>query len=128
MYEDWKKRGPLSSEWVAKTGVFLDRVFAQSETETSVRCPCSKCRNIYFLGRRTMSIDFCKNGYMSGYEVWVHQGEDPPPRIVPEVQSDEEGDYDRIKEMLDDVRHELLPVNSEPPSTPDSEDPPTHEV
>jgi hypothetical protein len=44
----------------------------------------------------------------------VHHGEDPPPRIVPEVQSDEEGDYDRMEEMIDDVRHELLLVNSNP--------------
>jgi hypothetical protein len=58
MYEDWKKRGPLSSEWVAKTDVFLDRAFARLEIRTDVRCPCSKCQNIYFLGRRTMSIDF----------------------------------------------------------------------
>jgi hypothetical protein len=38
-----------------------------------------------------MSIDLCNNGYMLGYEVWVHHGEDPPPRIVSEVQSHEEG-------------------------------------
>jgi hypothetical protein len=37
-----------------------------------------------------MSIDLCKNGYMLGYKVWVHHGEDPPPRIVSEVQSHEE--------------------------------------
>jgi hypothetical protein len=24
-----------------------------------------------------MSIDLCKNGYMPGYEVWVHHGEYP---------------------------------------------------
>jgi hypothetical protein len=24
-----------------------------------------------------MSIDICKNGYMTGYEVWVHHGEHP---------------------------------------------------
>jgi hypothetical protein len=105
MYEGWKKRGALSSEWVAKTDAFLDRAFARSETGTDVRFPCSKCQNIYFLDRRTMSIDLCKNGYMPGYEVWVHHGEDPPPRIVSEVQSHEEGDYDRMEEMLDDVRH-----------------------
>jgi hypothetical protein len=46
------------------------------QTETDVRCHCSKCQNIYFLDRRTMSIDHCKNGYMLGYEVWVHHGED----------------------------------------------------
>ena len=84
MYEGWKKRGALSSEWVAKTDAFLDHAFARSETGTDVRCPCSKCRNIYFLDRRTMSIDLCKNGYMPSYEVWVHHGEDPPPRIVSE--------------------------------------------
>jgi hypothetical protein len=56
MYEGWKKRGALSSEWVAKTDAFLDHAFARSETGTDVRCPCSKCRNIYFLDRRTMSV------------------------------------------------------------------------
>jgi hypothetical protein len=49
MYEGWKKRGALSSEWVAKTNAFLDRAFARSETGTDVRCPCSKRQNIYFL-------------------------------------------------------------------------------
>jgi hypothetical protein len=76
-----------------------------------------------------MSIDLCKNDYMPDYEVWVHHGEDPPPRIVSDVQSHEEGDYDRMEEMLDDVRHELLPVDSENPGQPyDYEDPSTPEV
>jgi hypothetical protein len=69
VYEDWKKRGALSSEWVAKTDAFLDRAFARLETETDVRFPCNKCQNIYFLDRRTMSIDLCKNDYMPCYEV-----------------------------------------------------------
>ena len=129
MYEGWKKRGALSSEWVAKTDAFLDHAFARSETGTDVRCPCSKCRNINFLDRRTMSIHICKNGYMPGYEVWVHHGEDPPPRIVSEVQSHEEEDYDRMEEMLDDVRHEFLTVDSENPGQPtEFEDPATPEV
>jgi hypothetical protein len=38
MYEGWKKRGTLSSEWVAKTDVFFNRAFARSETGTDVRC------------------------------------------------------------------------------------------
>jgi hypothetical protein len=128
MYEGWKKRGALTSEWVAKTDVFLDHAFAQSETVTNVRCPCRKCQNIYFLNRIT-SIDLCNNSYIPGYEVWVHHGEDPPPPIVSKVQSHEEGDYDRMKEMLDDVRHELLLVDSENPrQPPDYEDSPTPEV
>jgi hypothetical protein len=44
----------------------------------------------------TMLIDLCKNGYIPCYEVWVHHGDDPPTRIVLEVQSNEEGDYDKM--------------------------------
>jgi hypothetical protein len=76
-----------------------------------------------------MSIDLCKNGYMPGYEVSVHHGDEPPPRIVSKVQSHEEGDYNRMEEMLNDVRHEILPVDSENPGQPtDYEDPPMPEV
>jgi hypothetical protein len=58
----------------------------------------------------------------------VHHGEDPP-RIVSGVQSHEEGAYDRMEEMLDDVCHELIPVDLENPCQPsDYEDPPTREV
>jgi hypothetical protein len=42
---------------------------------------------------------------------------DPPPRIVSKAQSDEE-EYNRMKEMFDDVRHELLPVDYENPPQP----------
>jgi hypothetical protein len=59
----------------------------------------------------------------------VHHSEDPLPRIVSEVQSHEEGGYDRMEEMLDNVRHELLPIDSENSHQhPVYEDPPTPEV
>jgi hypothetical protein len=55
--------------------------------------------------------------------------QDPPPRIVSDVQSHEEGDYDRMEEMLDDVRHEILTIDSENPGQPTNyEDPATPEV
>jgi hypothetical protein len=61
--------------------------------------------------------------------VWVHHGEDPPPRIVSKFQSHEEGDCDRMEEMLDDVRHEILTVDSENPGQPtDYEDSATPKV
>jgi hypothetical protein len=88
MFEGWKKRCALSSEWVVKTDAFLDCAFVRSETETDVRCPCSKFQNIYFLDRRTISIDLLLMGwksYMPGYEVWVHHSEDPPPLIGSKV-------------------------------------------
>lgn len=55
MFEGWKKRGDLSSEWVVKIDNFLDRAFGRSETENDVRCPCSKCQNIYVHDKWIMS-------------------------------------------------------------------------
>jgi hypothetical protein len=64
-----ERRGTLSSEWLATIDDFLDCAFGRLETRTNVRCPCSKCQNIYFHDRRTMAIDLCKNNYMPSYEV-----------------------------------------------------------
>jgi hypothetical protein len=47
-----------------------------------------------------MSIDLYNNGYMSGYEMWVNHSEDPPPHIVLETQSDKEGNYDWLEELV----------------------------
>jgi hypothetical protein len=76
MYGGWKKRGALFRDCVAKNDDFLNRAFGRSETRIDVRCPCSKCQNIYFHDRRTMSIDLCK----IGYKVCVYYGEDLPCR------------------------------------------------
>jgi hypothetical protein len=105
IYEGWKKRGAQSSEWIAKTDKFLDHALLGQRLEPMLGALVASVGTFIFLDRRTMSIDLCKNGYMPGYEVWVHYGEDPPPRIISEVQSHEEGDYDRMEKMFDDVRH-----------------------
>jgi hypothetical protein len=47
----------------------------------------------------------------------VHRGEELPRQKVSEVQVDR-GDYDRMKMMLEYVRHELLPIDYEDPSSP----------
>ena len=53
-----------------------------------------------------MLIDLCNNDYMHGYEVWVHHGEDPPPRIVSEVEM-KRGHYDRMEEMKV-IKHKVV--------------------
>jgi hypothetical protein len=98
MYEGWKKRVALYSEWVAKTNDFLNHAFGRSETGTNVRCPCSKCWNIHF-HERTMRVDLCKNDYMPGYEVWLHHDEDLSHQMYQNISQTknynmvEEGDY-----------------------------------
>lgn len=76
-----------------------------------------------------MSLDLCKNDFTPGYEVWVHHCEELPHQNVSEIQLDEELYYNRLEEMLEDVRYEILPNDSEnPPRRLDSKDLPTPEV
>jgi hypothetical protein len=64
-----RREGLYQVSGLPRLTLFLDHAFARLETETDVRFPCNKCQNIYFLDRRTMSIDLCKNDYMPCYEV-----------------------------------------------------------
>jgi hypothetical protein len=48
MYEGFKKGGCHTSEWFAKTQMFLDHATALSQID-NIRCPCNKCRH---MGRR----------------------------------------------------------------------------
>lgn len=102
MDEGCKKRGTLSSEWVAKIDEFIDRGFGRLEIGTDVRCP-SKCQINYSHDRKTVSIDLCKNGFMPNCDTLVNYGKEPPCQNVSKVQADEEVDYDRMEEMLKDV-------------------------
>jgi hypothetical protein len=45
MYEGFKKGGCHTSEWFAKTQMFLDHAVALSQID-NIRCPCNKCRNM----------------------------------------------------------------------------------
>jgi len=120
MYEGWRKNAP-TLEWIAKTEVFVNRAFSLPNTGDYVRCPCSNCRNYQGQIRRVLSQHLCKYGFMPNYEIWVHHGESLPSANISEVDVNDDADYDRMDEMLDDLREDI-----EFPSDP--EDPPTPEV
>jgi hypothetical protein len=75
MYDGWSENGAHSREWVDKTNKFIEHTFSLSNT-VIVRCPCSKCRNGLSHDKKNVSIHIYRFGYMSGYEVWVHHGEE----------------------------------------------------
>jgi hypothetical protein len=120
MYEGWKEIGALLSEWVNMTNEFLDHDFGRLETGIDVRCRCSKSQNIYFHDRSTMSIDLCKNDFISSYVVWMHHGDELPRHNVSKVEAHQEGDYDRMEEMLEHIRHKILPNDSKYSSLPNN--------
>jgi hypothetical protein len=117
MYEGWRMNHP-STEWIRKTKNFIDRAFAMSRG-TDVRCPCSMCRVCRCQDKRTLSGHLCKYGYMPNYEVWVYQGEEFPHENVSEAHNNDDVEYDRMDEMLQDLREDpdftFPPHSKEPP-------------
>jgi hypothetical protein len=73
MYSGWDKEGNYIDEWMDKATTFLDRAFSLSKV---VLFPCSRCQNTRCLeDKTTIAIHLCKNGFMSGYEVWKFHDE-----------------------------------------------------
>jgi hypothetical protein len=66
----------------------------------------------------TLTMHFCKFGFMPGYDVWMHHDEIIHQRTVSvaEDEDDSSGD-DRMDEMFDVIRPELK-TNREDPPTP----------
>jgi hypothetical protein len=111
MYDGWRKNGAHSREWVDKTNKFIEHVFSLSNTGI-VRCPCSKGRNGLSHNKKNVSTHICRFGYMSGYEVWVHHGEEV-------LENEPVVEDDRMNEILNSICPEFKA---------DFEDPPTLEV
>jgi hypothetical protein len=81
MYEGWKKEVLYQVSGLLRLTRFLTMLLLGWRLESMLGALVASVKTfISLIG--TMSIDLCKNGYMPGYEVWVHHGEDPPPRIV----------------------------------------------
>ncbi|GAA0155745.1 hypothetical protein LIER_43326 [Lithospermum erythrorhizon] len=54
-----------------KTG----RTHAPELGMTEFRCPCNKCRNVYFRNKTEVENHLCQNGFVRGYQIWVCHGE-----------------------------------------------------
>jgi hypothetical protein len=77
-------------------------------TDTDCVVPCSICQNLRCLeDKRTIAIHLCKNGFVSGYEVWTIHSESGA-RVVAEDEHDcDVGDVDRMDEMLEAIQAEI---------------------
>jgi hypothetical protein len=116
IYDGWRKNGAHSRERVDKTNKFIEQAFSLSNSGIAM-CPCSKCRNGLSHNKKKVPIHICRFRYMSGYEVWVHQGEKESEKEL--VAEDVMTDEDRMDEMLNVICPEF---------EVDFEDPPTPEV
>jgi hypothetical protein len=58
MYEGFKKGGCHTSEWIAKTHMFLDHATTLSQID-NIWCPCNKCRNMTSHTKRQVTLHLC---------------------------------------------------------------------
>jgi hypothetical protein len=64
-------------------------------------------------GKTTIAIHLCKNGFVSGCEVWKFHGESGS-RIIVEDEHDYDVGVDRMHKMLEAIQVE---VTEDPPTT-----------
>jgi hypothetical protein len=102
MYEGFKKDGCHTSEWFAKTQMFLDHAAALSQIE-NIRCSCNKCRNMTSHTKRQVTLHLCSHGFVLGYKVWYLHGESHLERATEVEVDDGEDDVDRMDQMLEDL-------------------------
>lgn len=50
----------------------------------------------------------------------MHHGDELPRHNVSKVEAHQEGDYDRMEEMLEHIRHKILPNDSKYSSLPNN--------
>ena len=87
MYEGFKKGGCHTSEWFAKTQMFLDHAAALSQID-NIRCPCNKCRNMTSHTKRQVTLHLCSHGFVPGYKIWYLHEESRLERAA-EVEADD---------------------------------------
>jgi hypothetical protein len=100
MYDGWRKNGAHLREWVDKTNKFIEHAFSLLNNGMA-RCPCNMCRNGLSHDKKMVSINICRFGYMPGYEVWVHLGEQVAENEP--VAEDAMTDEDRMDKMLNAI-------------------------
>jgi hypothetical protein len=66
------------------------------------------CRIYRCQDKRTLSGHLCKYGYMPDYEVSVYHGEEFPSENASEAHNNDNVEYYRMDEMLEDLRGILI--------------------
>ncbi|XP_057251833.1 uncharacterized protein LOC130591892 [Beta vulgaris subsp. vulgaris] len=89
------------AEYKAGVDEFLEFAFKEKSDETSLKCPCVKCRLLFAQNRKAMQIHLLVHGIDNGYNPWVSHGESVELEGETEVVSDNE--ENEIEMPFDDM-------------------------
>jgi hypothetical protein len=95
--------------WVKVADKFVAHTFARELCVA--KCPSTRSCNLIRLDKFDLSIHICKHDFKPNYLVWREHGEVDAP-----LESNIDEDVDRMEDMLDDIRHEYLALETDRPT------------
>ena len=103
MYSGFIRRNRVTSEWIAKTDVYLKEIFRRP-MRIIPQCPCARCARCHRRNQTDMSEHLRTHGYMPNFDM-------PPINIAEQDRGREEVmrqridgyEDDGVRDMLDDV-------------------------
>ena len=103
MYSGFIRRNRVTSEWIAKTDVYLKEIFRRP-MRIIPPCPCARCARRHRRNQTDMSEHLRTHGYMPNFDM-------PPINIAEQDRGREEVmrqridgyEDDGVRDMLDDV-------------------------
>ncbi|GJS44251.1 transposase, Ptta/En/Spm [Tanacetum coccineum] len=100
---DWMYYPRRLPEFEAGVNEFLDASFAKSAIGGEIYCPCKKCRNRFWCGRKEVKDHLIGQGFVRNYYVWRFHGEVPPQKKgANTVTEDDTTMHDNMEELLHD--------------------------
>ena len=77
MDKAWLRAPRSSPEYGEGVKKFIELAIANCGQDKTILCPCQKCGNMYWLGKKAVHEHLICEGFMTGYNTWIFHGEIP---------------------------------------------------
>ncbi|KAK9288364.1 hypothetical protein L1049_016817 [Liquidambar formosana] len=109
MDKTWMHLNKLSPEYEQGIKDFMNFARGTVDRANRMRCPCCRCKNVYYRIVDEVEDHLFVNGINPKYTRWIHHGEDFEPIIHDDANDDDDmaddvDDYvDEVQEILEDL-------------------------
>ncbi|KAK9267148.1 hypothetical protein L1049_009568 [Liquidambar formosana] len=109
MNKTWMHLNKLSPEYEQGIKDFMNFARGTVDRGNRMRCPCCRCKNVYYRIVDEVEDHLFVNGINPKYTQWIHHGEDFEPIIHDDANDDDDmaddvDDYvDEVQEILEDL-------------------------
>lgn len=65
----------LTDEYRFGVNKFINFALDHADTDRKIKCPCVRCKNLYWKHINMVKLDLYSHGFVNGYTLWIHHGE-----------------------------------------------------